>query len=99
MRHHTRLRRGIFRGALPGHIGIFTARGAGIGLGLTALNLLANMSERVRLLKCLTPFAYCEAADIAISGVPDPELLAIGLAVTAAGIAAAYGRYCTKDMR
>lgn len=76
--------------------------GAGIGIGLAAgmyfLDLLANMSEQARLFKYVTPFAYCEGADILAAGRLDPALVLPGLGCAAMGVAAAYWRYTTKDI-
>ena len=77
--------------------------GAGIGLGLAALlyflNLAANIADEAAFLRFLTPFAYCEAADILAEGRLDGPLVAIGAALTLAGVAAAWLRYTTKDIR
>ena len=76
--------------------------GAGTGMGLAAmlyfLNLAANMSERAKFLKYLTPFAYCEGADVAAGGRLDAGLVAIGMLAACAGAAAAFLRYRTKDI-
>lgn len=84
-------------------ISAFLRRGStGIGLGLAAmmyfLNLIANMTESAEFLKYITPFGYCEGADIVTEGKPDVFLLAIGILVTCAGIAAAYMKYGKKDI-
>lgn len=85
-------------------ISAFVKRGsAGIGLGLAAgmyfLNLVANITEAAEFLKYITPFGYAEGADIVTEGCLDGALVAIGLALGAIGIAAAYGKYCRKDIR
>lgn len=76
--------------------------GAGIGMGLAAgmyfLNLIANMAEKARFFKYVTPFAYCEGADILAAGRLDPALVLPGLAYAAVGAAAAYWRYTSKDI-
>lgn len=76
--------------------------GAGIGIGLAAglyfLELLANISEQAKFLKYVTPFAYCEGADILAAGRLDTALVLPGLCYAAIGIAAAYWRYTTKDI-
>lgn len=84
-------------------ISAFLRRGStGIGLGLAAmmyfLNLIANMTESARFLKYLTPFGYCEGADIVTEGKLDATLLAVGMAFTCTGIAAAYWKYGRKDI-
>lgn len=77
--------------------------GAGLGIGLAAaaylLNLIANMTGRAKLLKYVTPFGYCEGADILAAGGLDAKGVAIGLLFAGAGIAAAYWRYTQKDIR
>lgn len=84
-------------------ISAFLRRGsAGIGLGLAAmmyfLNLIANMTESAGFLKYITPFGYCEGADIVTEGKVDIALLAVGMIFTCAGIAAAYWKYGRKDI-
>lgn len=77
--------------------------GAGLAMGLAAtmyfLELIANMAERARFLKYITPFGYCEGADIIAAGGLDGKKLAIGALLACLGLAAAYGRYGTKDIR
>lgn len=85
-------------------ISAFVRRGsAGIGLGIAAgmyfLNLVANIAQRTEFLKYITPFGYAEGADIVEKGCLDGKLVAIGMALGTAGIAAAYGKYCRKDIR
>ena len=76
--------------------------GAGAGIGLAAVmylvNLLANLSERARPLKYVTPFAYCEGADILADGTLNGGLVGLGMAFACAGVAAAYVRYGGKDI-
>ena len=85
-------------------ISAFVRRGsAGIGLGIAAgmyfLNLVANIAQAAEFLKYITPFGYAEGADIIEKGCLDGTLVAIGLALGAIGIGAAYGKYCGKDVR
>ncbi len=76
--------------------------GMGIGLGLAImmyfLNLIANMTDSVKSLKYITPFGYCEGADIVAEGKLDAGMLGVGLLLTAAGIIAADWKYRTKDI-
>jgi len=74
--------------------------GIGLGLGLMMyfLNLLANMTESAEFLKYITPFGYCEGADIITEGRLDAGMLGVGLLLTAAGIVAAYWKYRKKDI-
>ncbi len=75
---------------------------AGAGLGIAAvmyfLNLIANITESAKFLKYITPFGYCEGAQIAANGSLDGTLVAIGAALGLAGIAAAYLKYAKKDI-
>lgn len=76
--------------------------GAGIGIGLAAgmyfFNLIANITKQAGSLKYMTPFAYCEGADIIAAGKLDTGLVAVGVGFACTGIAAAYIRYCGKDV-
>lgn len=75
---------------------------AGVGLGIAAMlyfvNLIANIAEAAKFLKYITPFGYCEGADIIANGNIDSTLLCIGMGLCAAGIAAAYFEYTRKDI-
>lgn len=75
----------------------------GIGLGVAAmmyfLNLIANLTEQAKFLKYITPFGCAEGADIISSGRLDVPMVVLGLVFTAAGIAAAYGKYLNKDIQ
>lgn len=77
--------------------------GAGIGMGLAAvmyfLNLIANLTEHAGFLKFLTPFGYCEGADILAAGRLDAGPVAAGMFCACIGIAMAYWRYTGKDIR
>ena len=74
----------------------------GVGLGLAAimyfLNLIANITESAEFLKYITPFAYCDGAGIVSDGKLDGVKIAIGLAIGAAGVIAAYMQYTKKDI-
>ena len=75
--------------------------GAGLGLAalLYCLNLIANITEAAEFLKYITPFGYCEGADIVTGGRLDGPMVAVGMALGAAGIAAAFVKYPAKDIR
>ena len=77
--------------------------GAGIGMGLAAaayfLNLVANISESARFLHWLTPFAYCEGADIITGGKLDGSRIAVGMTLAIIGIITAFRHYIRKDIR
>ena len=85
-------------------VSAFLRRGsAGVGLGIAVMlyfmNLIANITESASFLKDLTPFGYCDGAEIASTGSLDFKRLAIGAAFFAAGVAAAYWNYTRKDIK
>ena len=76
------------------------AAGAGMGLAgtLYVLELLANMTERAAFLKYVTPFAWCEGADILAAGALDGGRIAAGMALALAAATAAFWWYGRKDI-
>ena len=85
-------------------ISAFMRKGsAGVGLGMATvmyfLNIIANIAESAAFLKYLTPFGYCEGADIIADGSLNAAMVAVGIVVGAAGILAAYLKYLKKDIR
>ena len=76
---------------------------AGVGIGMAVmmyfLNLLNNISDKAKWLRYITPFAYCEGADIVENVSLDGTLLAVGMALMLAGWAAAFLIYTKKDIR
>ncbi len=76
--------------------------GAGLAMGLAAgmyfLNMLANISDRAGFLKAVTPFSYCEGADILAAGGLNAGRVATGMVLACAAAAAAYLRYRRKDI-
>ena len=74
----------------------------GIGLGIAIMmyfmNLIANLADSTEFLKYITPFGYCEGADIVEEGSLDITLVAIGAAIGICGIIAAYLKYAKKDI-
>ena len=76
---------------------------AGIGLGLATvmyfLNLVANMTRSAEFLKFVTPFGYCEGADIISDGRLDLLRVGIGMLIAAVCTAAGYRKYTVKDIR
>ncbi len=74
--------------------------GAGIGVAVTMyfLNLIANITEDAAFLKYVTPFGYCDGADIAETGSLDAACAAVGAVLGLCGICAAYLRFTRKDI-
>ena len=84
-------------------ISAFLRKGsAGVGLGIAVmmyfLNLIANIAEVAEFLKYITPFGYCEGADIVSNGSLDTTLVVIGAVIGIAGIIIAYLKYMKKDI-
>lgn len=73
--------------------------GIGIGTAMYFLNILANMTEGVKFLKYITPFGYCDGAQIVNQGELDLWMLLIGTAFAALGVCAAYWKYPGKDIK
>ena len=75
---------------------------AGAGLGIAAmmyfLNLIANIADSAEFLKYITPFGYCEGADIVSNGSLDSALVAVGTVLGIGGIIIAYLKYMKKDI-
>ena len=85
-------------------ISAFLRRGsAGVGLGIAAtlyfLNLIANIADAAEFLKYITPFGYCEGADIVSNGRLDGVMVAVGAVIGTGGILIAYRNYTRKDIR
>ena len=84
-------------------ISAFLRKGsAGVGLGLAAmlyfLNLIANIADVAAFLKYITPFGYCEGADIVANGRLDGVMVAVGAVIGIGGILMAYWKYTKKDI-
>lgn len=84
-------------------ISAFLRKGsAGVGLGIAAmmyfLNLIANITETAEFLKYITPFGYCEGADIVSNGGLDGAMVAVGMIIGIGGIVIAYLKYMKKDI-
>ncbi len=75
-----------------------TSVGLGIAVMMYFMNLVANIAEVAEFLKYITPFGYCEGADIVSNGYLDGSLIAIGLIFGTVGIVAAYWKYTRKDI-
>lgn len=84
-------------------ISAFLRKGsAGVGLGIAAmmyfLNLIANIADVAGFLKYITPFGYCEGADIVSNGKLDGVMVAVGAVIGIGGIMIAYLKYTKKDI-
>lgn len=84
-------------------ISAFISRsGVGIGLGTAAilyfLNLIANITDGASFLKYITPFSYTDGADIIVEEAINISYLIPGICYAAVAIAAAYIKYCKKDV-
>lgn len=84
-------------------ISAFVRRGSvGIGLGVAVmlyfLNLIANITDSAAFLKYVTPFGFCDGADIVNNGGLNGLMLAIGAVLCIAGVSAAYFQYTRKDI-
>ena len=85
-------------------ISSFMRKGSvGLGLGIAVimyfLNLISNIAEVAEFLKYITPFSYCEGADIVTNGSLDGIRVFVGTVIGVAGIVAAYVKYVKKDMQ
>ena len=85
-------------------VSAFLRKGSlGVGLGIAVMlyfaNLISNMAEVAEGLRYITPFAYCDGADIVTNGNLDLLLLGIGFLFTAVGIGSAFWKYCRKDIQ
>lgn len=84
-------------------ISAFLRKGsAGVGLGIAVvmyfLNLISNIADIAEFLKYITPFGYCEGADIVNNGSLNGTMVAIGIAIGIGGIIVAYLKYTRKDI-
>ena len=85
-------------------ISAFMRKGnVGAGLGLAAimyfLNLIANIAEVAEFLKYITPFGYCDGADIVTNSSLDITMAAVGITIGMIGIIIAYTKYMKKDIQ
>ena len=84
-------------------VSAFMSKGsAGVGIGIAAglyfMNLIANITDSVSFLTTITPFGFCSGADIVSTGTLDGRGIAVGFALCALGILAAYFWYPRKDI-
>lgn len=85
-------------------ISAFLRKGsAGVGLGIAAmmyfLNLIANIADAAGFLKYITPFGYCEGADIVSSGSLNGGMAAIGAVIGISGVMISFWKYTKKDIQ
>ena len=73
--------------------------GIAVPLGFYFLNIICNISSEARALKYITPYSYCEAADIISSGSLSTSYIIVGMALAAVCLAAAFIYYPKKDLR
>ncbi|MGN1094832.1 MAG: ABC transporter permease subunit [Eubacteriales bacterium] len=84
-------------------ISAFLRKGSvGVGLGIAVmmyfLNLIANIADVAKFLKYITPFGYCEGADIVSNGSLDGVMVTVGMVLCIIGITSAYLKYMKKDI-
>jgi len=77
------------------------AAGLGLGVAMTLYfaNLIANITEEAEFLKSFTPFGFADGADIVGNGKLDGWMVAVGMIMGVCGVAAAYWKYCRKDIQ
>lgn len=75
--------------------------GAGLGIAIMMyfMNLIANIAEVAEPLKYITPFGYCDGADIVTNGTLNGTMVAIGVLLCGIGILVAYLKYVKKDIQ
>lgn len=90
-------------GAITFCISAFLNRGGmGVGLGLAAvfyfLNIIANLVNKTKFLKYITPFGYADSSEIISNHAMNPRYLTVGMGVTVLAIFLAFWRYGRKDI-
>ena len=73
--------------------------GLGIGLLMYILNIMANISDKLEMVKYISPFGYCEASDILVNGSLDFSKILIALIIFSLSLAAGYFIYNKKDIK
>ena len=73
--------------------------GLGVGVIMYFLNIISNLTDSAKGLKYITPFSYCEGADIVNNGALTGKYLVVGVIWAVIGIIAAYIYYSKKDIR
>lgn len=70
----------------------------GLVLGLYALQIIADISEKASFLRFITPFKWAFPADILPRGGVDPVYVALAAGVILVSVAGAYSVYSNKDI-
>ncbi|MBR4795910.1 MAG: ABC transporter permease subunit [Lachnospiraceae bacterium] len=73
--------------------------GLGVGVIMYFLNIISNLTDSAKGLKYITPFSYCEGADIVNNGALTGKYLVVGVIWAVIGIIAAYIYYSKKDIQ
>lgn len=77
--------------------------GIGLGLGIAAvmyfINIVANITEGAQALKYITPFGYADGADLVANVRLNENMVLLGMGFAVMGMAAAYRKYCRKDIQ
>ncbi len=74
--------------------------GIGIGIAMTMylLNLIANLTTSVSFLKYITPFGYCDGANVVSLGHLEGIKIFIGMIFCTLSVLYAYIKYIRKDI-
>ncbi len=86
----------FFVSTLAGDGGI--AIGIGIAFFFYFLNIIANVTDKAKALKYVTPFGYTDGSDILSKGSLEMKYIAVGAVLSALCIALAFVRYRKKDL-
>ena len=84
-------------------ISAFIRRGGlGIGLGIAVMfyfiNIVANLTDKAKFLKYITPFGYTDGADIISNNAININYLTVGIILALIGGVTAYVKYIKKDI-
>lgn len=84
-------------------ISAFIRRGGlGIGLGIAVMfyfiNIVANLTDKAKFLKYITPFGYTDGADIISNHAININYLTVGIILALIGGVTAYVKYIKKDI-
>lgn len=84
-------------------ISAFMRKGSvGMGIGMAILmyffNLISKIAKSAEFLKYISPFGYCDGAELIMKGNLELGLIILGLGFGGLGIAVAYFQYTKKDI-